>query len=278
MGIGNPDLTIKSTATYNNGIWHFVTATRNEAAATIILYVDGVQVATTSGTTTVALTAPAFIGLGRNPCSASAVYTGSLDDVILYNRVLSGVEVGNLYNFYNGAVLPLHWISWNAVISGNHTYLKWETEKTINNDHFEIQRSADGINFSIIGTVAAGNDVNTFTDASPVTGNNFYHIRQVDKDGKYSWSTIVKVSFQAKPSGVYLQTNPVAGELVLVNSGQILIQRVQVTDISGRVVIDQPLYSNNAIIKVPAQKLRVGYYLLKISTPESNTTIRLVKQ
>src|SRR5258705_994170 len=74
MGIGNPDLTLKSTSSYNYGHWQFLTAVRNKAAGSIILYIDGSQVATTSGTTTSALTAPTFLGLGKNPCSSSAMF------------------------------------------------------------------------------------------------------------------------------------------------------------------------------------------------------------
>src|SRR6185503_10779818 len=93
MWTGNPDLTIKSTSSYNDGNWHFLTAVRNKAAGSIILYVDGGQVATTTATTTSALTAPSFLGLGKNPCANSAMFTGSLDDIIVYSRVLTATEI-----------------------------------------------------------------------------------------------------------------------------------------------------------------------------------------
>ncbi|HZE83134.1 MAG TPA: LamG domain-containing protein, partial [Puia sp.] len=137
MGIGNPDITIKSTAaTYNDGLWHFVTATRNQAAGTIILYVDGSQVASSSGANTSVLNAPTLIGLGRNPCVVSGVFSGSLDDVVAYNRVLTGAEVANLYNFYNSVPLPLHWVSFDGHVDNGHVYLEWETADESNNDRF----------------------------------------------------------------------------------------------------------------------------------------------
>jgi hypothetical protein len=286
MGIGNPDLTIKSAATYNNGAWHFVTATRNMAAGVIILYVDGAQVATTSGTNVAALTAPNLVGLGRNPCNATPVYTGSLDDLVIYNRVLSSVEVSNLYNFYAATVLPLQWESFTGQVKGELVYLKWETENSTNNDRFEIQHSGDGINFSVIGILpdnggvepAAGSAVYHFTDMNPAKGNNFYRIRQVDKDGKYSWSSVIELTLRNTFYGLHLRTNPVANEAALVNDDQLLIQRVQITDISGRTLIDQALNSGNSLINIYTQGLAPGYYLMRVITAGNQTTLGLVKR
>lgn len=278
FGIGNPDLTIKSTLTYNDNTWHFVTATRNKAAGTIILYVDGVQVATTTGTSTVALVAPNLVGLGRNPCSSSAVYTGSLDDIIAYSRVLSGSEVTNLYSYFGGTVLAVKWLGLNGVVNGNHIDLQWQTDRSATNDHFEIEHSTDGNNFSVIGNVPDGNGTYTFKDASPAKGNNFYRIRQVDRDGKYSWSSNIKVVYSNNSFGIAVQTNPVADELVLLNSNHLQVQRLQVTDISGRVVLDQLLHSSDALIKTPVENLRPGFYLIRVGLPGNSTTISIVKQ
>jgi hypothetical protein len=286
MGIGNPDITIKSTlATYNDGAWHFVTATRNQAGGVIILYIDGAQVATSSGTSTLALTAPAFIGLGTNPCNGSGVFTGSLDDAIAYNRVLTPAEVTNLFNFYNAVPLPLHWGSFTGQVEGATVYLEWETDNSGNNDHFEIEHSATGIDFSAIGVVpdkdathiSAGGSWYDFTDPHPAKGNNFYRIRQVDRDGKYSWSSILEFSVVQAVSGIHLRTNPVLDAATLMNNDQLLIQRMQVMDISGRVLIDQAPRSSNTQLNIGMQSLRPGYYLLKIGVAGNNTTIGFVK-
>ena len=42
FGIGGADFTIKSTLNYNDGNWHFVTASRDQAAGSITLSVNGV--------------------------------------------------------------------------------------------------------------------------------------------------------------------------------------------------------------------------------------------
>jgi hypothetical protein len=285
LGIGNPDMTIKSTATYNDGIWHFLTATWDPVAATMVLYVDGSQVATASGTGTAARSAPPLIGMGRNPCVASGVYTGSLDDAIAYNRALSPIEVSNLYNYFNAIPLPLQWESFSGQAEGQLVYLKWVTGAEIDNDHFDIERSADGNYFSAIGTVpdrdgikiSSGSSLYHFTDANPTQGNNYYRIRQVDIDGKYTYSYIVVVFLKKAGSGISLQTNPVGGELAMVNDGLVLIQRIQVMDISGRILIDQATNSGNSLVKISSAGLSPGYYILKIAAGGNYTTIGFLK-
>jgi hypothetical protein len=286
MGIGNPDLTIKSVSNYNDGVWHFVTATRNQAAAVVILYIDGIQVATTSGTNPGALTAPTLVGMGRNPCVAGGVYTGDLDDVIAYNRVLSSTEVANLYNYFSSTPLPLRWKSFTGQVEGGQVYLRWETENSINNDRFEIERSANGADFLAMGVVSdkggtvniAGGAVYGFTDLHPARGNNFYRIRQVDIDGKYSWSSVVQFTIGPVPSAIHLQSNPVTDEAILANDDQLLVRRVQVVDVAGRILIDQPLYSSNSILKINVQSLRSGYYLLRVNIAGKNTSLAFLKQ
>ncbi|MEO5996451.1 MAG: LamG-like jellyroll fold domain-containing protein [Chitinophagaceae bacterium] len=278
FGIGNPDITIKSTNNYNDGNWHFVTITRNKTSATISLYVDGALVASTPGTTPASLVTPTFVGLGINPCNSSPMYTGILDDIVAYNRELSNTEVITLYNYYNENVLPLKWQSYNGNVNGSRIVLNWRTENSVNNDHFEIEHSIDGINFSIIGTVAEADYTFTYTDANPAKGNNFYRIRQVDKDGRYTFSSIIKLVMKTKGSGLHLQTNPVPNELVLVNNDQVMIQRVQVADMSGRLLKEHSIQSNIATIKIPMQYLKPGNYILKIISVGDAKSIKIIKR
>ncbi|MEO5685509.1 MAG: LamG-like jellyroll fold domain-containing protein [Chitinophagaceae bacterium] len=287
FGVGNTDITIKSvSAGYNNNAWHFVTVTRNAAASTIILYVDGAAVASSGGINPGALSAPVLIGLARNPCNPSPVYTGSLDDIIAYNRVLTATEVSNMYVALSAFSLPLTWISFTADLSGNNVLLKWEVDASVNNDHFEIESSADGAHFAEEGRLPrkdgsatnTGRELYTFSSAGTMGSYRYYRIKQVDKDGSYAYTKIIKVLLRNRIAGPYLQTNPVTDELVLVNQAQSLIQRLQVTDMSGRLISDKQFNTNNALIKSGTQQLQPGYYLLRIITANGNYAVGLIKQ
>lgn len=285
FGIGNPDITIISPATnYNDGNWHFVTATRAAAAGTITLYVDGAQVASTTGTATTARTAPTLLGLGRNVCVATGVYTGSLDDAIAYSRTLTPTEANNLFTFYSGITLPLNWLSFTGQADAGNVRLQWQVSDVTNNDHFEIDHSTDGATFTQIGSLSNGDKTLTqgiltyqYTDPNPAKDHNFYRIKQVDLDGRYSYSSIVEVNVTAASATIRLQTNPVHDAITLLNPGQQLINRLRILDVSGRVILDQTPNSSNTSITTDLRQVQPGYYLLRFSTATTTSTIAFIK-
>ena len=287
VGIGNPDITIVSTGTsYNDGNWHFVTATRAEAAGTITLYVDGVQVATNSSTATSARTAPTLIGLARNVCVATGVYTGSLDDVIAYPRVLSSTEVNNLYTYFNTVALPLTWESFTGQAKAGQVILNWQTGNVKGNDRFTIERSTNDSNFAQIGWLSNSDGIvtdpgtyqYTFTDPNPSPGNNFYRIKQTDIDGRYTYSHVIEVTIGpgAHP-GLRLHNNPVTSSITLINSSQQRVERLQIIDLTGRMLIDQAPHSTNVWITQDVQHLQAGYYLLRTFSNNISATLPFIK-
>ncbi len=93
---GGSEVSIATSGTYNNGAWHHVVFTRTKATGALALYVDGASAGTATGST-VSLTATANINLGRL-ATAIQYYAGSLDEVALYNTVLSGATITAHYN------------------------------------------------------------------------------------------------------------------------------------------------------------------------------------
>jgi len=81
-----------------NGKWHFVTATRNTAGLETI-YVDGAQIDQTSGTSgTLTYTSNNQLVIGGDNSGNNPTMNGTLDDVRIYNRVLSYNEIEQLYS------------------------------------------------------------------------------------------------------------------------------------------------------------------------------------
>ncbi|GAA4731986.1 hypothetical protein GCM10023350_14200 [Nocardioides endophyticus] len=94
-GVGSPDVTIVSSATYNDGSWHHVVFTRTQTSGAIALYVDGASVGTATGSTS-ALTSAANLNFGRSN-STQFYFAGTLDEAALYNTVLSPATVTSHY-------------------------------------------------------------------------------------------------------------------------------------------------------------------------------------
>lgn len=84
-----------------NGSWHHVVGTYDGVTA-LALYLDGVQVATKTLGGVLTTTASSTAKLGGNLWDAA--FTGNLDEVALYNRVLTASEVATHYSLGKGVV------------------------------------------------------------------------------------------------------------------------------------------------------------------------------
>ena len=95
-GVGNPDVNIVTSATYNNGAWHHVVFTRTQSSGAMALYVDGASAGTATGSVNL-LNSQATLNFGR---SADGVnyFPGSLDEIAVYTTALSPAIVAAHYN------------------------------------------------------------------------------------------------------------------------------------------------------------------------------------
>jgi len=134
----------------------------------------------------------------------------ALDDLL--------VEAQNL-------LMPVTLTSFTAHSSDAGIILQWETAQETNSRHYTIQRAADAIHFSSLGTVAAtGNSsIKTsyhFTDTHPCYGSACYRLSMIDIDGTQTFSPVLIVGATEKPDRVTLSPNPVSGQLFISNDNQ----------------------------------------------------------
>ncbi len=92
-GVGSPDVSIVTPASYNNGAWHHVVFTRTQASGAIALYLDGSLAGTATGSVN-ALDSQPTLNFGRSAAGAN-YFAGSLDEVSLYNTALSGTTIAD---------------------------------------------------------------------------------------------------------------------------------------------------------------------------------------
>lgn len=84
----------------------------------------------------------------------------------------------------------------------NQVFLEWSTLSEFDNDHFEIQRSKDGVEFTTIGTIKGSwNNIEEslygFVDDQAFPGSLFYRIHQLDGHGKSMYTEVRMVSLNA---------------------------------------------------------------------------------
>ena len=171
------------------------------------------------------------------------------------------------------ATLPIQLSYFTATRSHNNkVLLNWQTAQEINNDHFDVQRSSDGTNFTTVGNVhAKGNSTNatkyTFTDESPLV-KNYYRLKQVDKDGRFSFSYIVLIELNS--NSIRVAPNP-ASDLVYITGNNLL--QASILDVSGKVLLAKQ-FNNTGDNSLNISRLAKGIYVVQITTKEGNSESR----
>src|SRR5690606_5168511 len=90
-GTGRPETFVASGAGHNDGEWHHVAFTRDQASGRIALYVDGQMVGQAHGSKR-PLTAAEDLVIGRLRPGGSG-FQGDLDELTFYQRALTQPEV-----------------------------------------------------------------------------------------------------------------------------------------------------------------------------------------
>lgn len=146
--------------------------------------------------------------------------------------------------------LPLTLVEFSGEAKGDKAVLKWKTADEENTSVFEVERSADGVSYTKVGTVATmgtGAHSYSFTDENPAAGNNYYRLKMVDKDGKFTYSKSELVKIAAK-GGIQIAPSPANSFVKLTVQNQSLIgQRAQVYNTAGILVANVVLTSSTQI-------------------------------
>jgi hypothetical protein len=128
------------------------------------------------------------------------------------NYSVTSLPCSNMATIPFNCPLPVSWLDFTATRTPSGNLLNWSTSKEENNHYFIIERSYDGINFEAIGQISgAGNSSSnifySFLDNQASSGITYYRIKQVDIDGKYSYSPVRSV-YSEGFSSVSVYPNP----------------------------------------------------------------------
>ncbi|HSV09865.1 MAG TPA: T9SS type A sorting domain-containing protein [Hanamia sp.] len=206
---------------------------------------------------TLAMGPNSYVGIAYTSRNNSVLGTAVVDNVTL---TMGGALQVNLLNF-NG-----------KNVNEKQALLNWTTTGESQNDHFEIERSTKNTDFKTIGIVRGNGTTSktnsyTFTDNSPWNGVNFYRLKQVDINGKCTYSPIITVNFNLRKLGIF--PNPARDKIYIHNNEKFSYGenvKIQMMDFSGKVVYQQIFKTkgvNIITLKVP-QRIANGMYILTV--------------
>lgn len=180
--------------------------------------------------------------------------------------------------------VPLDFLSFEGRYADNKVELLWTTTNEINVSHFEIERGVDGDHFSKIGSLEAENvesDINDygFTDKKPSNKVNYYRIKEVDFDGKYEYSEIIRVEAPFYQLDFSYYPNPVSDIMQVEASEQVDRAIVSVVSVTGRIVYYKTLSDlKSTRFEIDMSSLQVGIYQVMIETDYEFKQFRVIKK
>ena len=179
--------------------------------------------------------------------------------------------------YRNAVALPVSISKFEGHRVNKQVELNWTTAQEINNDRFEIERSADGINYQQIGSVNSKLNNSslptdyTFSDLHPVNGMNFYRLKQVSIDGKYNYSDVVAIKFDNPVvTMLAINPNPVGKTLYLIcGANEATPVTCNVYSSDGRLVksIATSFTQGSNTLSANVSSLSPGTYFVVLSRP-----------
>ena len=217
-------------------------------------------------------------------------WTGDNGALYLYsgngNAAAGNGGLNDLWRFATVPItpLPVTGLELTAQKQQETIELKWQTKSELNNDYFVAERSADGRNYENLGTVAASNNIRggnyQLTDIKPLHGDNFYRVKQVDKNGAFVYSKVVRVNMSGTSNGFYVVQNPV-NDVLILNISTAEAQKVQliVRDAAGRTILhsEQQVAAGTSNCRMPVDKLSQGAYFISVMMKEGAQTATFIR-
>ena len=180
------------------------------------------------------------------------------------------------------SALPIELVSFNAYSRGSNNELQWTTSQEINADHFEVERSNNGREFSSLGKVqnTGSSSHYDFTDNHPLKATNYYRLKMVDKDGRFEYGDIKSISNNVH-GVISVYPNPVRDILYIRLPADLNGEmQISVSSAGGKAVMRQSTFIGNetADQRINVSSLAKGQYFLTVVNRGIQQVIKFEKE
>jgi hypothetical protein len=200
-----------------------------------------------------------------------------LSFVLMFTVVLS----------YAGGTPAVVFKNFKGVVNNQQIDLSWATMMEAGIDHYEIQRSGDGMNFLGIDQIDSKMTISTndfqlnyqYADAHPLSGISFYRIQIVGKDGS-SYQTPVVQIINSVITGTRIYPTVVQSNTLFVESDKNLREvKMEFFDLSGNKISETNWSSLNGRQMVHVSKagnLPTGTYVARLTANGQNVKSQML--
>lgn len=177
----------------------------------------------------------------------------------------------------SGATLPVNFTAISALKKGTSVEITWKVAEERDVINYEVQRSSNARDFTVVGKITAtGSNSYSFIDDKPANAINFYRVRNVDADGKYKYTTVVRVNLSrtielkaypqpARDEITIEHASAAKGLLLLTTANGQLVKTIQVKPATNQTTIN-------------IASLNRGLYMVRFDNEGHTESLRIVKQ
>ena len=171
----------------------------------------------------------------------------------------------------------------NAFVLNRDIPVSWNVEDEFNINRYEIERSADGELFTVVGSKSSKGYSEkpvsyNWLDASPAPGQYYYRIKCISNNGVVAYSDVAKVTILKSSPELYVFPNPVTGNIIQLQmtdrpAGQ---YQVRLINDAGQKIMDVSITHNGGTAtKFINIEKAVGkaVYNMEVTAPDKNTTV-----
>ncbi|MCU0322151.1 MAG: lamin tail domain-containing protein [Chitinophagaceae bacterium] len=231
-----------------------------------VTYLNSWYSATNAGGSSLILCDPLADNTLSSNWAASNASTGNTINAILLKASPGVLEACSS--------LPVTWLTFTATNSQrNETILNWQVNE-YNVKNYFIEQSNNGEYFEQLATVTSkgnGKNVYSFNTLKQVKENTYYRLKQVDVDGSFSYSKVVRVQNNRKTEFTIIG-NPVK-DVLTVNIDQTLLNDT-FTLLNAEGTLLQIIKPQQTIVNINVSKYVSGTYFLRCSNGKS---VRFIK-
>ncbi len=230
--------------------------------------------------------------LAEDGCTINTSFRPLVDDV----QLLICADDDNPFTFGSKAIyrtgaltVPVEFSKVSGSQSNKEVKINWSTAIEVGNESFVVERAFDDSSWEAVGTVAgAGNSIRTLdyslSDLNPVSGINFYRVKQVDFNGDFDYSETIKVVYYSEKD-IELTPNPasVAGAdtpMMYVYSELESTATISVYNVAGKQISsqNQQIQVGQNRFHIPTTKLNKGIYMVRLNIGDHQSTHKLYIQ
>lgn len=273
-GAGAYTAPISSVSTAGQWDWVPLSGTGEGLTITVSLPA-GLVAASANDLRLVGWNGSAWVDLSGGPTAS-----GNTEGATLSGTMIAGITaigVGSISN-----ALPVIFSEFTVKKQDCSAVLDWATDMELNNDHFVVERSTDGRQFTALAEVAAVGNSNmrqhyTYTDLQPASGVNYYRIVQVDVDGKNSSTVIKSLQFNCGNGQLKVYPTVTRGTVHVALPAGYEEAKISVIGINGQQV-PASITTGGLFRTVQLPTLPAGTYLVRIVHNGTMETVKILYQ